>query len=82
MTKLFTGIGRSVWEKTVPFVLGTALAFGFEPYSRLQAQWIAIRTSSGPTKLIFTIKDILEMFLTLIAACPFILEGHINQKSP
>ena len=42
--------------------MGNAFSFGFEPYSRPQALCITIRTSSRPTKLIFTIKDILEVF--------------------
>ena len=53
---------NTVLEKTVPMVMGNAFSFGFEPYSRPQAQCITIRTSSRPTKLIFTIKDILEVF--------------------
>ena len=42
---LFTGLGRSVWEKTVPLVLSTALGLRPRAVLKTSAQFFPIRTS-------------------------------------
>ena len=53
--KLFTGLGRSVWEKTVPLVLSTALCLRPRAVLKTSGTVFPIRTSRPVNKIYISI---------------------------
>ena len=54
---LFTGLGRSVWEKLCPWSWVRPSAFGLGPYSRPRAQFFPIRPSRPVNNIYALITD-------------------------
>ena len=53
---LFTGLGRSVWEKTVPLVLSTAL--GLRPRAVLKTSGTVFSYTDPSRRIVWHIRDI------------------------